>query len=80
MTDKQKCRTTVKKKEISRTENLEEVRTEGRERGDECKKAEKGDLHIETMYTNNTEKQNRYYDVSKICVSHGQRNMRADEI
>ena len=59
-TDKQKCRTTVKKKEISRTENLEEVRTEGREGGDGCRKAEKGDVHIETMYTNNTEKQNRY--------------------
>ena len=49
MTDKEKCRTTVKKKEISRTENLEEVRTEGREEGDECQKAEKGDVHIETM-------------------------------
>ena len=60
MTDKQKCRTTVKKKEKSRTENLEEVRTEGREGGDECKKVEKGDVHIETMYTNNTEKQSRY--------------------
>ena len=55
------------------------MRTEGREGGDECRKAEKGDVHIETMYTNNTEKQNRYYDVFKICVSHGQRNMNADE-
>ena len=80
MTDKQKCRTTFKKKEISRTENLEEVRTEGREEGDECKKVEKGDLHIETMYTNNTEKQSRYYDVFKIRVPHGKRNMKADEI
>ena len=63
MTDKQKCRTTVKKKEISRTENSgrgENRGKGGREGGDECKKAEKGDVHIETMYSNNTEKQNRY--------------------
>ena len=60
MIDKQKCRRTVKKKEKSRTENLEEVGTEGREEGNEYKKAEKRDIHIETMYANNTEKQNRY--------------------
>ena len=66
--------------------DMEEKRKTGKElegkmgrRIDKIEKTGAKHLHIETMYTNNTQKQNRYYDVFKICVPHGKRNMKADE-